>query len=196
VNLFNKLNAPPKEVWHGYCEEIQTRFVTSTLKAKIMKSVHSLEENSSSRPRLVMVAFLLSIGLLATAPSAQAISFDFTSDHVTGGAGTPPFGTVTLTQVGTSVDVTVHLATGYSFVKTGSADFQNFKFNATGVTLSDITIIQNHQPFVLLPATGAFNGDGPGISHSGSAIPFPPTVALVPSPAISCSLLPTRQLLI
>jgi len=102
----------------------------------------------------------LAIGLLAVAPSVQAISYDFTSDHLTGGAGTPPFGTVTLLQNGSTVDVTVDLADGYSFVKTGSVDFQAFKFNATGVSLADITI-DAHTP-TLVASTGAFNGNGTG----------------------------------
>jgi hypothetical protein len=125
-----------------------------------MKSVHSLEKHSSLRLHPALGAVLLAIGLLATALPAQAISFDFTLDHVTGGAGTAPFGTVTVTQNGTTVDVTVDLATGYSFVKTGSADFQNFKFNATGVTLADITI-DAHAPS-LVAATGTLNGNGTG----------------------------------
>jgi hypothetical protein len=104
---------------------------------------------------------LLVVACLAlAAPFAQAISFDFTSDHVTNGAGTAPFGTVTLTQNGTTVDFNVVLAAGYSFVKTGSGDDQAFKFNATGVVLGDITI-DAHTP-ALVAATGTFNGDGTG----------------------------------
>jgi hypothetical protein len=105
---------------------------------------------------------LIAIGLLVAATSAQAISFDLTSDHVTGGAGTPPFGTVTLTQNGTSVDFNVTLTAGYSFVLTGAADNQYFKFNAIGITTADITVTQNFTGFTLSAATGAFNGDGTG----------------------------------
>src|SRR5262245_47994106 len=125
-----------------------------------MRTVLSLEEHSSPRPCLTLVSVLLAIGLLATAVPARAISFDFTTDHVTGGAGTPPFGTVTLTQSGTTVNVTVDLAAGFSYVKTGSADFMNFKFNGTGVALADITI-DAHVP-ALAAATGTFNGNGTG----------------------------------
>lgn len=135
-----------------------------------MKSVHSLAEHSSPRPRLALVAALLAIGLLATALPAQAITFQLTSDHVTGGAGTPPFGTVTVTQIGTTVDLAVALATGYSFVKTGSADFQAFKFNATGVVVGDITVDQN-APKPLAAETGAFNGDGTGTFTFGIDCP-------------------------
>ena len=111
-------------------------------------------------PRFLILATLV-IGLLAVAvPSAQAVSFDLTSDHCTGGCGTPPFGTVTLLQNGANVDVTVHLNSPNQFVQTGSANFQVFKFNATGVVLTDITI-NAHTP-ALAAATGAFNGDGTG----------------------------------
>jgi hypothetical protein len=114
--------------------------------------------------KLKYFPILFSIAIaVSSAPFAQAISFDFTSDHVTGGAGTPPFGTVTLTQSGANVDFTVTLAAGYKFVKTGSADFQYFKFNGTGVALGDIiNINQNFAGFTLSRATGAFNGDGTG----------------------------------
>ena len=99
--------------------------------------------------------------LLAAAPSAQAISYDITSDHATGGLGTPPFGTVTLLQNGANVDITVDLAAGYSFILTGAADFQDFKFNGVGIALGDITVDQN-AIYPLVATTGAFNGDGTG----------------------------------
>lgn len=109
-----------------------------------------------------LILFTIAIAV-SSAPFARAISFDFTSDHVTGGAGTPPFGTVTLTQSGGNVDFNVTLAAGYNFVLTGSADFQYFKFNGTGVAVGDIiNINQNFAGFTLSAATGAFNGDGTG----------------------------------
>src|SRR5438477_11458911 len=128
-------------------------------------------KNSTRRPRLGAVAALLVIGLLLAASSAQAIVFNLTSDHCTGGCGTPPFGTVTVTQNGTTVDITVDLATGYSFAKTGSADFQAFKFNGTGITLADITVDQTVPGKLLIADTGAFNGDGTGNFSFGIACP-------------------------
>jgi hypothetical protein len=111
---------------------------------------------------------LLVVACLAlAAPFAQALTFEFTSDHVTGGAGTPPFGTVTLTQNGTGVDFNVTLAAGYGFVLTGSADFQYFKFNAIGITTADITVTQNFTGFTLSADTGSFNGDGTGAFSFG-----------------------------
>src|SRR5437867_13334326 len=75
------------------------------------------------RASLIVAVGLLSAGLLLASTPAHAITFDLTSDHCTGGCGIPPFGTVMVAQNGASVDVTVDLAAGYSFVKTGSADF-------------------------------------------------------------------------
>jgi hypothetical protein len=96
------------------------------------------------------------------ATSARAISYNLTSDHCTGGCGTPPFGTVTLTQVGTTVDVTVSLLDSNAWAITGSADFQLFKFNGTGVSLADISVDQTFAGETLAADTGLFNGDGTG----------------------------------
>jgi hypothetical protein len=103
-------------------------------------------------------AVALPLGAMAT-----PIVYDITSDHATGtgGLGTPPFGTVTLNQNGTSVDFTVHLYSPYYFCLTGAADFQDFKFNAVGVVVGDISITQN-APYTLVASAGAYNGDGTG----------------------------------
>src|SRR5262249_15843494 len=53
------------------------------------------------------------------ATSASAITFNLTSDHCTGGCGTPPFGTVDVTQSGTNVNITTTLAAGYTYAQTG-----------------------------------------------------------------------------
>ena len=96
-------------------------------------------------------------------PFTETITYNITSDHATGGLGTAPFGTVELDQNGTDATAIVTLATGYKFVLTGAADFQDFKFNATGVALTDITVTQNDLPqFTLVADAGAFNGDGTG----------------------------------
>ena len=107
--------------------------------------------------------------LLLGAGSARAISFEFTSDHCTGGCGTPPFGSVTLDQNGANVDITVHLFAPNFFVKTGAGDFQAFKFNATGVVLGDITVDQTVPLETLAAQTGAFNGGGTGMFAFGIA---------------------------
>lgn len=109
---------------------------------------------------MALMLVVLMAGMLAASP-LYAITFNFTSDHCTGGCGTAPFGTVTVTQNGANLDVVVHLNAGYSYVKSGAGDFQNFKFNATGIVAGDITI-DPHPPQTLVAATGAFNGDGTG----------------------------------
>jgi len=108
---------------------------------------------------------IIAAGLMVAAPAAHAVPFapvvfNLTSDHCDGGCGTPPFGTVTLIESGTTVDVTVHLNSPNQFVKTGAADFLAFKFNAVDVVLGDITV-DAHIP-ALVAAAGAFNGDGTG----------------------------------
>ena len=109
---------------------------------------------------LAKYAALLAIGLLLAASSARAVTFNFDSDHCTGLCGPAPFGTVTLTQSGTTVDITVHLDSNFAFAKTGAADNQAFKFNGVDVSLSDI-VVDPHIPG-LVAATGSFNGDGTG----------------------------------
>ena len=62
------------------------------------------------------LAALAVVAATAAFPSAShAIVFDLTSDHCTGGCGTAPFGTVSVTQVGANVDFTVDLAAGPKF---------------------------------------------------------------------------------
>jgi hypothetical protein len=110
--------------------------------------------------RLGLVAALLVTGLLVAAPSVQAISFDFTIDHCTGGCGTAPFGSVTLTQNGGSVDVLAHLNDPNAWVKTGAGDSQSFLFNGFDITLADITI-DAHTP-ALSAASGPLHANGSG----------------------------------
>lgn len=126
-----------------------------------------LGRNSGSRMtngvvRAIVVLALVAAGLVAAAPSVQADTYSFTSDHCTGGCGTPPFGTVTLTQNGTTVDITVHLNSPNQFVKTGAGDTMAFKFNATGVVLGDITVDQTVTGQTLAANSGTFSGDGGG----------------------------------
>jgi PEP-CTERM motif-containing protein len=114
----------------------------------------------------VAIGFLAA-GLMLVSTPAHALMidvFNLTSDHCTGGCGPAGtiFGQVTLTQNGTTVDVTVHLNSPYEYAKTGAVDFQAFKFNATGVVLGDIIVNQTVAGQILAAQTGAFNGDGTG----------------------------------
>src|SRR4051794_25316634 len=93
-------------------------------------------------------AFILTVaaGVAGGATTASAVSFDLTSDHCIGGCGTAPFGTVDVTQVGANVHIVVDLANGppntVGWAQTVAADFQLFKFNATGVVVGDIGLVQ------------------------------------------------------
>jgi hypothetical protein len=99
---------------------------------------------------------------MAFPAASHAITFQLTSDHCTGGCGTPPFGTVTVTQDGLNVDISVSLADANRFVLTGAADDMFFKFNGTGVALGDISVDQTVAGINLIPATGDLSGDGTG----------------------------------
>jgi hypothetical protein len=105
---------------------------------------------------LLLVAF--------TAPAAMADSFNLDNPHCSSPCGPPGtiFGTITVTQNGLNLDLTVHLNSPYVFANTGAADNQAFKFNATGVVLSDITVNQTVPGQTLAADAGAFNGDGTG----------------------------------
>jgi hypothetical protein len=111
----------------------------------------------------------LGIGLVGLPAVSHAVVFDLTSDHCTGGCGTAPFGTVEVTQSGTSVNIVVDLAGANAWAITGAADFQLFKFNATGVVVGDITVTQTFAGQTLAATTGAFNGDGTGNFSFGIA---------------------------
>ena len=52
--------------------------------------------------------------------------------------------------------------TTISWAQTGAADFQLFKFNATGVVVGDISAVQTFAGQNLQANTGTFNGDGTG----------------------------------
>ena len=107
---------------------------------------------------------LLALGVLAGsivgAQSAEAVSFDLDVDLCTGACGSSPFGTVTLLQNLTTVDVTVHLNSPNWFIKTGAGDSQAFGFNADDVVVGDIAV-DPHTPG-LVAAAGPFHMDGAG----------------------------------
>ena len=109
---------------------------------------------------------LAAVAAMAVGAHATTISYDITGDHATGGLGTPPFGTVSLSETGTGpTTVTVHLVTGYSFVTTGAADDQYFKFNdgKAGASTADVSF----GTAAMKANTGSFNGDGTGAFKFG-----------------------------
>ena len=94
--------------------------------------------------RLSMFLTILVTGLLVAAPAAHAV----------------PFGTVTLTQNGANVDISVSLGDSNQFVLT-SPDDQYFEFNGAP-SLASITVDQTAAGVHLIADTGAFSGDGAG----------------------------------
>lgn len=113
--------------------------------------------------------------MLVTAPVQAGVvippeydwSAEFTSDHMTGGAGVPPFGFVGLVEnEDDGVDFYVVLQNDdweseSGFVLTGAGDWMNFKFNALDIEVDDISGTN------LTADTGNFNGDGGGMFHYG-----------------------------
>jgi hypothetical protein len=119
---------------------------------------------------LVILFCLVGLGL---SQPAHALTFLLTSDHCTGGCGAAPFGEVVLTQNGANVDISVTLSAGYSFVKSGAGDFQDFKFNATGVLLTEITVDAHNPALIATQAAvpGGYSGDGTGAFTFGITCP-------------------------
>ncbi len=75
--------------------------------------------------------------LVAAAGVSRADSFTLTEDGCSGGCGAGPYGTVTLTQSGSNVDVTETLASGYYFVNTGAGNPLAFNLSTPG-TITDV----------------------------------------------------------
>ena len=117
---------------------------------------------------VVALLFLLTVG----APHASADTFTFTSCHITGGCPSTGFGTVTLTQSGTSVNFDVELSNGNRFVETGAGGNSLFLFNdaLSGSTITNISVTLNgatvtisgglsgatNQPAIMADGTGTF----------------------------------------
>lgn len=119
----------------------------------------------------LIVGLTVLIAMLA-APAVQAIvipdaTYYFTSDHCTGGCGTPPFGQVDLLSGEGYVDVIVHLDSPNQFVRTGAGDFYDFLFNAHNVT--GITFpFSPSDPTNPLYLAGAGSSDTLGIHGAGT----------------------------
>src|SRR6266404_8490712 len=97
--------------------------------------------------RKFLLLTILGLLALAVVPAqAEILTFNFTSDHCTGGclpAGATNMGTITVTDVSSGV-VSVHvtLSAGFGFVSTGAGDGASFFFRLTGnpqITYSGIT---------------------------------------------------------
>jgi hypothetical protein len=99
-----------------------------------------------SRISSTIAGLLMATGALAFTSSAQAEILTFTSCHLSGGCGTATdFGTVTLTQSGTSVLFDVVLTSGNRFVETGAGGDSLFVFNdsLSGSAITNISATLN-----------------------------------------------------
>jgi len=122
------------------------------------------------RGQVGLAIAVLAAGLLLAAPAARAdsITYEFTSCHITGGCGTAPYGTVTLTQNGTTVDVTVHLNDGSKFVQTGSGDQYAVKFElSSGFTVTVDQTVPGQTLAVTYDSSNTLDGDGTGNFNFG-----------------------------
>jgi hypothetical protein len=127
----------------------------------------------------VLSALCLTVGVSSAA--ASSMTFTFTDDSsVTGGAGTPPYGTVVVSTISgstTMVDVLVTLASGNKFVSTGGGH-EALTWNIAGDPAISISGLPSG--FVVgpapdgVPGLGTFDysidcpGCGPGASHAKS----------------------------
>jgi len=118
-----------------------------------------------------VIAAALFVLVNSRVASANTMVYLLTSDHCTGGCGTAPFGSVTVSNNASGgVDFSVALAAGYTWASTGAGDGMMFKFNGTGVSLSDITVTstpygtENLSAYFkdCLTMANCFNGDGTG----------------------------------
>src|SRR4029453_9425117 len=109
----------------GNGERIMIKSKPRKYKTAIFSEVEKMTQPNAytRRARLAMFWFAAPLLILTLgALPASADTFDLTSCHITGGCtGTiPAFGTVTLTQSGTSVNIDVVLNNGNTFVETGA----------------------------------------------------------------------------
>jgi hypothetical protein len=91
-------------------------------------------------------ALAIGLGLVVVPTATRADTFNLTSCDISGGCGTATqFGTVKLTQSGTSVLVDVVLNSGNIFATTGAGNKEYFLFNdsLSGSTITGITATFN-----------------------------------------------------
>jgi hypothetical protein len=116
------------------------------------------------------VAALFAMSMAMTGVS-YADTFNFTSCHLTGGCGTATqFGTVTLTQTGTSVLFDVVLNSGNRFVETGAGGGELFLFNdsISGSTITGITATLNGAIVAIPGGLSGFTNISPAVMADGT----------------------------
>ena len=85
------------------------------------------------------IAAIAAVGLLTASAAKADVIYSFNATAV-GAFGAGPYGTVTLHDNGTGIDVTVALRSDMNFVNTGGPH-SAFSFNANGVATGDISNI-------------------------------------------------------
>ena len=123
--------------------------------------------------KILLTGLCAALIMLGTAFSASAVSYPLNIDLSSTGLGTPPFGQVVLTTNGTGgVDVAVNLTTGYKFVVTGAGGGYDFLFDASGVTVGDITFTGASTVLTAYGTSGgqSIHADGSGVWDFGIKI--------------------------
>ena len=113
----------------------------------------------------------LGMALVSTASPARADLFTLTSCGITGGCGAATsFGTVTLTQSGTSVQFDVVLSQGNRFVETGAGGGGLFLFNDSliGSAITSITATLNGATVSIPGGLLGFTNISPPVMASSS----------------------------
>ena len=116
------------------------------------------------------VAALFAMSMAMTGVS-YADTFNLTSCHLSGGCGTATqFGTVTLTQSGTSVNFDVVLNSGNRFVETGAGGGELFLFNDSlpGSTITSITATLNGANVIIPGGLSGFTNISPAVMADGA----------------------------
>jgi PEP-CTERM motif len=129
-------------------------------------------ESPIGRAWVVLAAAIVGVALIATVTPAQADTFNLTSCHISTGCPTPGtiFGTVTLTQSGTSVNFDVELLNGTRFVETGSGGGELFLFNDSlaGSTITGITATLNGANVAIPGGLSGFTNISPPVMADGT----------------------------
>lgn len=148
-------------------------------------------------PKSIRTTFMLgafSAASLMSAPASATTIFTLDASNC---CGTGPFGTVTLTDTGSGVDVLVQLAAGVGFVKTASNPANSFDalmFNLAGNPALAVTIIT--AGFILDLTPPPIHADGSGnwqygikcdsACGTGGSAPYPgPLEFIVTTPGLT-----------
>jgi hypothetical protein len=118
----------------------------------------------------VLASFAM-VAMCGFAAPSLADTFIFTSCHITGGCGTATtFGSVTLTQSGTSVNFDVVLNSGNRFVETGAGGGELFLFNdvVSGSTITNIVATLNGATVTIPGGLSGFTNISPAVMADGT----------------------------